>query len=275
MFNPLVSVIIPTYNRAHTLGRALQSVLNQTYNNYEIIVIDDGSTDDTLLTLTDFPSVQYIKQDNRGVSAARNVGIEQANGEWIALLDSDDEWIPNKLDLQISYLAANPNIKCVHGEEIWIRNGVRVNQMKKHQKGGGEQFIPSLDLCLISPSAVMLEHSLFRVIGNFREDYPVCEDYDLWLKLTANNSIGFISDPIIKKYGGHEDQLSQKYFAMDYYRIKSIHWVLANLELSNDKKQAAIMVLIKKANILLKGYQKHNNLKNYAEIENILQNYIS
>lgn len=273
MLGPKISIIIPTYNRAHTLERAIKSVLNQTYKNYQLIVVDDGSIDNTNQIIANYPQVDYLKQNNQGVSSARNLGIKHAKGDWIALLDSDDEWLASKLELQVEYSLNHPQIELIHGEEIWIRNGARVNPMKKHQKGGGDQFAQSLKLCCISPSAVLIKKTLLDSVGTFREDYPVCEDYDLWLKITAKYPVGFVSNPIIQKYGGHEDQLSRKHVAMDYYRIKSIDWILTNGDLEAEKRKLAIDELKKKAKILIKGYEKHNNLENLAEIKSISQQY--
>ncbi len=269
-----ISVIIPTFNRANVLSRAIESVLSQTYAPFEVIVVDDGSSDSTRSLVKNYPSVKYLKIDNSGVSKARNVGIDSSKGDWIALLDSDDEWLPNKLELQVALSESNSLLNLIHGEEIWIRDGVRVNQMNKHKKSGGDIFIRSLKLCLISPSAVLIRKSLFDEVGLFAEDYPVCEDYDLWLKITANEDVGFVSEPIIRKYGGHDDQLSRKYFAMDYWRVKSIDFILKYYNLSVDKKEQAIKVLLKKARILLKGYEKHQNLEHYDEVDNIRQKYL-
>lgn len=255
-----VSVVIPTFNRAHTIERAIISVLEQSFQNFELIVVDDGSTDNTKFLLAKYPKVKYIYQENKGVSSARNTGIENAIGEYIALLDSDDEWLPQKLANQVGFMNDHPEFLWMHTEEIWIRSGVRVNQMKKNKKGGGDQFIASLNLCLISPSTVLVHRSLFDRY-KFREDFEVCEDFDMWLKLLADYPVGFIAEPQINKYGGHEDQLSIKYFAMDIYRIKSIHWVLNNLELSDIKKHKASEIFTKKYEILKKGALKHSNQK--------------
>lgn len=275
MSSTFVSVIIPTYNRASVLKRAINSVLNQTYKNIELIIIDDGSTDETQ-ELLDQLNLESIKTTNGGVSKARNLGIQQAQGKWLAFLDSDDEWLPEKLEKQIAFSNANPNINIIHGEEIWIRNGVRVNPKHKHKKGGGDQFLPSLKLCAISPSTVMLKKSIFNEHILFREDFPCCEDYDLWLRLTSVMNVGFIDEFLIKKYGGHEDQLSQKYKAMDYWRVKSIDWIFKNRDLSTERKNAALEELFKKSKVLLKGYEKHDNTgEHYREIKYIMENYFS
>lgn len=272
----MVSVIIPFYNRKATIIRAINSVFNQTYQDFELILINDGSTDDGLNLLDQVKkSFRLINQSNLGVSAARNAGIELAKYEWIAFLDSDDEWLPDKLEKQVQFISENPELKWVHGEEFWIRNGKRVNPMKKHQKGGGDQFLASLDLCLISPSTVMLKKSLLEQVGGFREDFPVCEDYDLWLKLTSLYPIGFIENPLIKKYGGHADQLSRKYKAMDYYRVKSIDWILHNRQLSPLQKKRALHVLKQKCEVLIQGYRKHENLADLPEVQKIYQSYFS
>lgn len=268
---PLVSVIIPTFNRAQVLNRAIISVLNQTYKNFELIIVNDGSTDETDAVLVKLNNEKIIimEQDNKGVSNARNNGIKKAQGEYICFLDSDDEWLDTKLEEQINYLKQNPKTVCIHTNEVWIRNGVRVNQMKKHKKGGGDQYLPSLQLCLISPSTVFLKKQVLIELGCFREDFPVCEDYDLWLKLTSIYPIDYIDKPLIKKYGGHEDQLSKKFFGMDYYRILAIDWILKNRELNEAKRMQSIDILIKKTDILLNGKIKHGNYENFDAVMQI------
>jgi glycosyltransferase involved in cell wall biosynthesis len=161
-----ISLIIPTYNRCAPLKRALNSVLQQTLAPDEIIVVDDGSTDDTATMIKkDFPHVTYLWQENKGVSAARNKGIQHAKSEWLAFLDSDDTWLANKLTLQAQALAQAPTIKVCHTEEIWIRNGIRVNAMNKHKKTGGWIFKHCLPLCAMSPSSIMIHRSIFADIG--------------------------------------------------------------------------------------------------------------
>ena len=176
-----ISVIIPTYNRKHTLQRAIDSVLAQTFKPYEIIIVADGSKDGTKeWLLQNYPSVQYIHQPNNGVSSARNKGIQISQGSWIALLDSDDEWMPEKLEYQSRFIEVNRNSSFCHTNEIWIRNGVRVNQMKKHKKYGGDIFKHCLDICRISPSSSIIKKDVFEEVGAFDESLTVCEDYDLW-----------------------------------------------------------------------------------------------
>ncbi|MCO4793350.1 MAG: glycosyltransferase [Bacteriovoracaceae bacterium] len=265
-----ISVVIPTYNRSHVLERAINSVLMQSIQPHELIVVDDGSTDktsDILLKYSSNPLIQIIKTENRGVSAARNIAIEKSSGHWIALLDSDDEWLPNKLEKQVNFVESNPNIPLVHGEEIWIRNGKRVNQKKIHRKYGGDIFLNCIPLCLISPSASLIKKDVLEELGLFDEEFIVCEDYDLWLKLTSLYEVGFIEEPIINKYGGHEDQLSRKYVAMDFWRIKSLMRILEIRNLTNEQRQSVLAEVIKKGEILKMGYVKHKNMENYAIVD--------
>ena len=276
MSNIRVSVIIPTFNRAYVLERAIASVLNQTYKNFELIIVNDGSTDNTQALLEKYQEHKVFHTQNHGVSRARNFALKYAQGEWIAFLDSDDEWLPDKLEKQINYIQENPNYLLVHGDEIWVRNGVRVNPKSKHAKGGEDQFKASLKLCAISPSVALIKRDLLVEFSGFRSDYPVCEDYDLWLKITQKYPIGYINEHLIKKYGGHTDQLSQKFKAMDYFRIKSIDHILQNHELSIEQEEAALEEIFSKCKILLKGYEKHGNTKaDYREIKHIFEYYFS
>jgi len=255
-----ISVIIPTYNRAQPLARALDSVLAQSYPATEVIVVDDGSTDGTdALVQTQFPEVVFLRQANAGVSAARNVGIQHARGEWIALLDSDDLWHPNKLAAQRQVLLADPASRICHSDEIWIRNGVRVNAMHKHQKKGGWIFRDCLPLCAISPSAVMIHRDLFAEVGLFDESLPACEDYDLWLRLCSRYPVSYIDEALVTKHGGHDDQLSRKHWGMDRFRIQALDNILKTAALETHDREAATNMLRDKLGILIAGAIKHDN----------------
>ncbi|HRK60990.1 MAG TPA: glycosyltransferase [Candidatus Omnitrophota bacterium] len=265
MDKALISVIIPSYNRAPILERAIQSVLIQKGPPFEIIVVDDGSTDETekvvhnlfrLAGNTRPLPLKFVAQENRGVSAARNTGIYHSKGEWLAFLDSDDEWLPGKLEAQTRFFEAHPEYQICQTDEIWIRNGVRVNKMKKHEKKGGWIFNECLPLCAVSPSAVMMHRSLFDEVGLFREDYPACEDYELWLRVAPRYPIGLVPEPYLKKYGGHEDQLSHQYEAMDRFRAKALSEVIASGILNAEQKQAAQAMLDEKLRILQLGAEK-------------------
>ena len=258
----MISVIVPTYNRAQQLPRALDSILCQSCSPKEIIVVDDGSTDETSALMTsEYPEIVFIQQQNTGVSSARNVGIKRASGDWIAFLDSDDEWLPEKLEIQMKALYENPGEKICHTNEIWIRNGKRVNPKKKHEKFGGWIFQKCLPLCCISPSSVIIHKSIFKEIGLFDYSLPVCEDYDLWLRITARNQVLYIEEPFLIKYGGHEDQLSKKYWGMDRFRIKSLEKIISSRVLSELDENAAKKMLMEKIYIFIQGAQKRGNIK--------------
>ncbi len=267
-----ISVIIPSYNRIHTLIRAIDSVLGQDSPVDEIIVVDDGSNDGTAGQISQlYPTLRLIQQPNRGVSAARNAGINQACHTWIALLDSDDSWMPGKISQIRQAQNRHPEIRLFHSDEIWIRNGVRVNAMKKHLKTGGWIFERCLPRCVISPSSVVLHRSLLQSVGLFDESLPACEDYDLWLRVCHQYPVHYIDRPLITKYGGHKDQLSKQYWGIDRFRIHSIHRLLQQGELSESDYAVAMSTLIGKLEILLKGAKKHRNEKIIAEFMPMLE----
>ena len=252
-----ISVVIPTFNRISLVARAIDSVLKQSLNPYEIIVVDDGSDDGTSEMIQNkYKSIKLIQQQNNGVSAARNNGIKHAKGDWIALLDSDDEWTEKKLENQVDRLIKTPEYDFCHTNEIWIRNGVRVNQRKKHEKYGGYIFDKCLDICRISPSSVLFRKNILDHVGWFDDQLPVCEDYDLWLRITAEYRILFIDEPLIIKYGGHDDQLSHSVESIEFFRIMSLENLLDRAELSTDNRVLAIQMIIKKYNIYLNGLVK-------------------
>ena len=252
-----ISVVIPTFNRISLVARAIDSVLKQSLNPYEIIVVDDGSDDGTSEMIQNkYKSIKLIQQQNNGVSAARNKGIKHAKGDWIGLLDSDDEWTEKKLENQADRLIKTPEYDFCHTNEIWIRNGVRVNQRKKHEKYGGYIFDKCLDICRISPSSVLFRKNILDHVGWFDDQLPVCEDYDLWLRITAEYRILFIDDPLIIKYGGHDDQLSHGVEGIEFFRIKSLENLLERSELSTDNRILSIQMIIKKYNIYLNGLVK-------------------
>ena len=255
-----ISAIIPSYNRLESLKRAINSVLNQDCAVDELIVVDDGSTDNTATYIQqNMPQIKLIQQTNQGVSAARNAGIKRASCDWIALLDSDDSWHYNKISTIKEHHVKQPDIELIHSDEIWIRNHVRVNAMDKHQKTGGHVFLRCLPLCVISPSAVVLKRSLIESVGYFDESLPACEDYDLWLKICCHHSVHYIDLPLITKYGGHEDQLSTQHWGMDRFRIRALSRLIQRDQLSDTYRLAANEMLQKKLKVLLKGAKKHNN----------------
>ncbi|MDR1657446.1 MAG: glycosyltransferase [Deltaproteobacteria bacterium] len=229
MDHPFVSVIIPTYNRIGPLRRAIDSVLTQKEADFELIVVDDGSTDQTTDVLSSLVQSGLIKLialgKNCGVSAARNAGIKAAQGELVAFLDSDDQWMPEKLKAQVDFMAQNPSLMISQCQERWIRNGRRVNPGTRHLKAGGDIFIRSLSLCLISPSAVIMDRKLFSEVGFFDESLPAAEDYDLWLRVCARRQVGLLNRELVVRYSGHLDQLSAQP-GLDRYRIRALKKIL-------------------------------------------------
>ncbi len=253
---PLVSVIIPTYNRGWILKEAIDSVLAQDFKDYELIVVDDGSSDNTREVLDTYgQEIIVLRQANKGVSAARNRGIAEAGGQLVAFLDSDDLWLPRKLSRQVDFFNLNPDAVINQTEEIWIRNGVRVNPKNRHRKPSGMIFERSLGLCLVSPSAVMIRKTLLDVVGVFDENLPACEDYDLWLRISCRYPVHLIDTPLIIKRGGHQDQLS-KAAGLDRFRIQSLGKIIESGRLTESQYRAAVDNLRNKCAIYAAGCRK-------------------
>ena len=268
-----ISVVIPTLNRINTLQRALDSVINQTYKPAEIIVVDNGSSDGTLKFLREqYPKITILTENKIGVSSARNKGIKKSINQWIALLDSDDAWHPRKLEIQTSMLdSALKEYNLIHTDEVWFRNNKHINQMKKHKKQGGYIFERCLSLCCISPSSVLFKKNILDKVGLFDESLPVCEDYDMWLKICSSEEVLFAQDKLTYKYGGHKDQLSKSYWGMDRFRIKSIENIIKNFDLTHKQKKQAKKELIKKLKIIINGAFKRNNLSIVNEFSTKLE----
>jgi glycosyltransferase involved in cell wall biosynthesis len=261
----LVSVIIPTYNRATFLREAIESVLGQTYKQFELIVVDDGSTDATGKLLRQYgEKLSILHTGHGGPSAARNCGIVAARGSHIAFLDSDDVWLPEKLRSQMLFFLEHPEARICQTEEIWIRSGVRVNPMKKHKKYSGWIFEQCLPLCIVSPSSVMIERSVFEEVGLFDEEYPACEDYDLWLRISARYPIYLLDTPLIIKRGGHDDQQSRVIPQLDQYRIRALCKILDSGTLNPAQRQQALSELKIKCRIYGSGCLKRGK-KNEGE----------
>jgi len=264
---PPVSVIIPTFNRCALLHRAVESVLNQTEQDFELVIVDDGSTDDTLQylqSLVNINNVQILRLDkNYGVSKARNAGVNASNSEWIAFLDSDDFWHPDKLKRQLKWLGDNPQYSIMQTNEIWIRNGVRVNPPKTYKKTCGDIFNESVERCMITPSSVMMKRSLFELSGGFDEKMKACEDYDLWLRITCKFHVGLEPNNLLTRYGGHGGQLSFTVEALDKYRIEALKKIILSGGLNPKQTKTAKNNLYKRAMILANGALKRMNQKEH------------
>ena len=258
-----ISVVIPTFNRLIYLERAIKSVLNQTIKVNEIIIVDDGSNDGTSEFIhSKYPDLKYIFQSNSGVSAARNVGITTAKSNWIAFLDSDDEWVNNKLKEQVTQLELEPEINFCHSNELWIRNGNKIKQKNSHQKFGGLIFDKCLDKCRISPSTVICKKTLLIKLEGFDEDFFICEDYDLWLRVTSQNPVLYIDKPLIIKYGGHHDQLSINSEGTEKYHIKSLEKLIKQ-DFPHEQQTLMKKMLIKKLKIYANGAKKRGKVNTY------------
>ena len=270
-----ISVIIPTYNRCDLLKRAINSVIKQTITPKEIIIVDNGSTDQTYQMVSSlFPEINYLIEKKRGVSAARNKGILESKSKWIAFLDSDDTWKPTKLEKQMEFSTFNQDkYRIIHTDETWYRNKKFLNQLKKHKKSGGNIFKNSLQLCCISPSSVVLKKQIFDDYGLFDENLEVCEDYDMWIRITAKEEVGFLDSPLVLKYGGHSDQLSKKFWGMDRFRIKSLEKNLKNEHFSKSQKINVLDTLIEKLTIVSDGALKRGNKEIFKKYNGKLQDW--
>jgi glycosyltransferase involved in cell wall biosynthesis len=271
---PLVSVIITTYNRCAMVREAIESVLKQDFLDYEIIVVDDDSTDGTNDALRKYNNrINYFYQENQGISRARNQGLALSQGELVCFLDSDDLWLPNKLAVQASIMQKNPALQLTYTDEIWIRKGIRVNPRKIHQKYSGWIFEKSLPLCIISPSSVMLRKEVFDVVGLFDEGLPVCEDYDLWLRITSRFPVFFITQKLIIKRGGHADQLSHRFWGNDRFRVQALEKIINDKVIQKQQKELAIQELIKKSIILENGFRKRGALSEADYYQRLIGKY--
>lgn len=257
---PEISVIIPTYNRA-IAGASVQSALEQSNVDFEVIVVDDGSTDGSCEQLQQSfgknPRFRMIRIDHRGPAAARNAGVNLSSGRWVAFLDSDDLWAPDKLARQVEFTRTHPEFRISQCQEIWFRGGRRVNPGFRHIKREGDIFLDSLRTCLISPSAVILEAALFRSVGGFDQDLIAAEDYDLWLRILVDNHVGLLDEMLVTRRA-HREQLSATTPAMDRYRGLALMKLLASHRLSAERRAAVVVVLVEKCRILAKGARRRD-----------------
>lgn len=254
-----ISVIIPTYNRAQRLKKAIDSVLTQSHKDFELIVVDDGSDDNTAEFVENYiHDIVYIRQENRGPAAARNRGIEKARYNHLAFLDSDDWFAGNKLATQIKAMHKNPLFHISHTNEVWYRNGQILNQKFKHKKNSGDIFGQSLKLCAVGMSTVMIKREIFERYGVFDEEFPCCEDYEFWLRVSAEEKFLLVEEPLTLKDGGRADQVSTIYrTGMDKFRIQAIMKILASGRLKDHQAEIARRELESKCRIYGTGCIKH------------------
>ncbi len=268
----VISIIIPTYNRKELVREAVESVLAQkdVGEECETIVVDDGSTDGTGEALSRFGDrITCLRRERSGVSAARNLGISRSKGEWIAFLDSDDLWRPGKLAAQVRFFSDNPGVPLCQTEEVWVRNGNRVNPRSYHKKPEGHCFSQLLERCLVSPSAVMIHRGVFEEVGLFDQSFPACEDFDLWLRIGCRFPLGLVPKPLVVKRGGHPDQLSATVASLDRYRIQAIANLLRTTPLTKDQRISARLALVKKCRIYTDGCRKRGKTEEAERIDRL------
>ena len=260
-----VSVVVPTFNRVDFVLSAIKSISNQTFQPLEVILVDNNSKDNTLeMVAKHFKSVKILIQKKQGVSASRNCGIREASGNWIAFLDSDDQWHKRKLEEQVkSILKDKFSANLSHTNELWYRNNHFFNQREIHRKRGGFIFEHCLPLCCISPSSVLIKKKVFDDIGFFDESLTVCEDYDFWLRFCCKHPVNFVDQKLTIKNGGHDDQLSKKYWGMDRFRIQALENLLQSSVLDRRQEQLTKSMLLKKIDILIEGAKKRSNTSIY------------
>jgi len=264
---PAVSVIIPTFNRRTMVRHAIGSVMAQTERDFELIVVDDGSTDGSCELLKALASrragerwgFRFERISNRGPAGARNHGLAIARGRYTAFLDSDDLWKQGKLALQLNHMRSRGRA-ISQTQEIWIRHGRRVNPGLRHRKLGGDIFVQSLRTCLISPSAAMVETRLLRQAGGFDERMRACEDYDLWLRLLAENQADLLDDALVVRRAGHLDQLSATTPALDRFRILALMKLVAGGALGAKRRLSALEVLAEKCTVYGKGLRRRKRV---------------
>jgi len=275
MKSPYFSIIIPTFNRCNFLKNAIRSVLLQTKTDFELIIIDDGSTDSTATMIKTFEDKRlvYVHQQHQGVSSARNHGITLARAKFIAFLDSDDCFIPDKLQITLDYINRYPNIQIFHTEEIWYRNQKLLNQKKIHKKPDGLVFDNALKLCCIGMSTTVVNKELFNNIGYFDQTMMACEDYDLWLRASIVYPFKLIPHALTIKHGGHTDQLSHQYPAMDTLRIYAIDKLLKNADLTKTQRTSAISHLKQKCIIYINGAKKREKTEQVKKYTDLLNSY--
>lgn len=271
MKKPLISVIIPTYNRDYILPKAIESVLNQTFKDLELIVVDDGSKDNTPYLVSKYPLI-YVRKPHRGVSHSRNIGIFKARGEFIAFLDSDDVFVPEKLEKQLRFLEKNPSYKIVQTEEIWYKGEKRINPKKIHQKAEGWFFDRAIKLCVVSISTVLMKKEVFKEVGVFDESFPVCEDYEFWLRVSLKMPIGLIKEYLVIKSGGRPDQLSAMR-GLDYYRVLALIKLFKNYQkdLKLEQKLMLYASAKEKFEIFYKGALKHGQLEKAFHLKKLFK----
>ena len=243
----MVTVIIPTYNRARYVCQALDSVLNQTYRDFDVIVVDDGSTDETSQLLESYKDrVTCIRQDNQGRAAAKNAGLSHAQGKYVAFLDSDDIWCPDKLERQVNFLETRPELSLAHGEvEVIDSKGnplrketERMKRLYRRQRSKGETYSNFLETICMFPSTVLVRRECFGTVGDFDTSLDILEDFDWFLRVASRYKVECLNQVPVTKYRVHQDNAYEKgndIVSEHYVRIYARQ--MDNLHLTTDAKE--------------------------------------
>jgi glycosyltransferase involved in cell wall biosynthesis len=219
----MVSVIIPLYNRYHLVKEAIESVLTQSFQDFELIIADDGSSDGAASLVEEYPQIRYLQMEHTGFPGlVRNRGAELARGRWLAFLDSDDLFEPDKLSKQIDMLDSCEGQVIHHTRERWLRGSKIISQKQFNHKRSGDVFDEALRKCMIGPSTVVMDREMYTSLGGFREDLEIAEDYEFWLRVTALYPVSYCDDELITKRAGHGSQLSEKYGQIEIFRIRGL-----------------------------------------------------
>ncbi|KAA3598467.1 MAG: glycosyltransferase [Calditrichaeota bacterium] len=279
-FNINVSVIIPAFNRTKLLLRAVSSVLSQTYRDFELIVVDDGSTENLseVSKLVAENGHIFISTENCGVASARNFGASISSGNWLAFLDSDDKWLPTKLEEQIKFSESFPKTKIFHCNESWFRNSQQVSPKIDFKPAQGKCFFDSVKFCNISASAVFLERAFFEKLGGFDEEMAICEDYDFWIRASLESEVRLLEKFLVEKYRLKENQLSSSQPAIDRFRVYSLVKILLKEVLNSERRKAILEQISLKSEILSKGAKKRNNeisFQTFNETQKIAQRFLT
>lgn len=210
--SPRVSVVIPAFNAEAYLAETVSSVLAQTFRDCEIVAVNDGSTDGTRSVLAAFGDrLRVIDQENRGLPGARNRGVAEARGEWVAFLDADDLWLPEKLEKQMALVEADPSYELVYTNRynIGVVGDLPEVQSDVQPLLAGDVFEDLLTVGnVITVSSSLVRRSTFLALGGFDETLRAAEDWDLWLRLTATGRVGVVADPLVR-YRHHAQMMSK------------------------------------------------------------------
>jgi len=272
---PQFSVIIPTYNRQKFLRKAVATVLSQTVEDWELIIVDDGSTDATAAMVSGYEDarIRFVVQENRGPAAARNHGLRLATAPWVAFLDSDDWWLPEKLQRAREFMERYPEVEVFHTDEVWFRRGKFLAQKKWHQKPDGRVYRQVLPLCCISISTAVVRRSVFEAVGVFDEGFEACEDYDLWLRITSRYGVKLIPEALTEKDGGRPDELSVRIWGLDRFRIRALVKMLETGELNPEDQSATIAELVKKCRVFAQGARRRGRIQEAQDYERLAERY--